>query len=302
MEALEHAILNEELDTMSILRALEELDRLDRFFNGQEHPCDSPHDTTMENLSSLEPQELLPRTIETALVSEKDEPMSCDSPHDVTKENLSSLEPQEVLPRTNETALVSENDDSVESPGPAENLPCKKSSERHSKISISSIIPCSNHPLHATITQFTFMNNDNCHHSPLFTTTEHPLIPYDWIGLDTQQAALLKTKEAFTDLVGNILAGVDHTACLKTFQCHLNSLKKQLTVMLFTKLRLDYSSNIIDYPFFKSIKSQHSYRLRIITARITSHIDPHNPEITYDDINEAWEKSWHLRRVVLTSY
>ena len=167
---------------------------------------------------------------------------------------------------------------------------------------ISSIVPCNNHPLHASLTSFTFMNNDKPHHSPLFMNIEHPLIPYDWLEPDTRQAALLKTREAFTDFIENILAGVDHKMCLKTLQCHLDSLKKQLTALLFTKLRLDYSSNIIDYPFFKTIKSKHSYRLRIVTARITSHIDSTSPKITYNDINEAWEKSWHLRRVVLTSY
>ena len=89
------------------------------------------------------------------------------------------------------------------------NLPKKKL-----KLDISAAIPSFNHPLHHSRTSFKFMMDAGPHSSPIFSTTEHQLIQYNWVTPDIRKASDITVRETFTAFAENLISGRDHSTAL----------------------------------------------------------------------------------------
>ena len=161
------------------------------------------------------------------------------------------------------------------------------------------MIPSLDHPLHFSLASFKFMMDAGPHSSPLFNTTEHQLIPYNWVTPDIRKASDITVRETFSAFAEDLVSGRDHSTSFTSFASSLTELRKRLQQVLYVKLRQDYTAKVLEYSQFKVIKSQNSYRLRIITARIHNHFSPHS--ITYDDFRDGWSRSYHLRHIILSS-
>ena len=95
--------------------------------------------------------------------------------------------------------------------------------------------------------------------SPLFNTTEHQLIPYNWVTPDIRKASDITVRETFSTFAEDLVSGRDQSVALTSFTSSLNELRKRLQQVLYLKLRQDYTGKILEYSKFKVIKSQHSY-------------------------------------------
>ena len=109
----------------------------------------------------------------------------------------------------------------------------------------------------------------------------------------------ITVRETFSTFAEDLVSGRDQSVALTSFTSSLNELRKRLQQVLYVKLRQDYTAKVLEYSQFKVIKSQHSYRLRVITSRIHNHFSPQS--ITYDDFREGWSRSYHLRHIMLST-
>ena len=220
-------------------------------------------------------------------------PRRTSAPKDQSLDNNSCNPDVPVQPIESDDSASPESSETVNKQSVL-NLPKKKL-----KLDISAVIPTLNHPLHHSRTSFKFMMDAGPHSSPLFSTTEHQLIQYNWVIPDIRKAFDITVRETFTAFAENLISGRDHSTALTSFTSSLNELRKRLQQILYVKLRQDYTGKVLDYSQFKVIKSQHSYRLRVITARIQNHFSPQS--ITYDDLREGWSRSYYLRHIMLSS-